>query len=334
MENCEFCDKSYIGKSAKSNLEKHLKHCIFNPKSIKYKCDICEKEFDKRHALNGHKKSCGNFHLVKKKLEEKIHECIYCKSIFDSGVKLGGHVVNCKSDPYYEDKRKNISIKISNSNKNRVLSDDTKNKISVSRKKYLQENPDQVPYKLNHSSKESYPEKYFTEIFDTEEIEVIKYYHIGLYELDFCILDKKINIEIDGSQHYYDYKIVESDKRRNKFLEDKGWDIIRINWAEYQKLNTLDKKEYIINLKNYINNLIDTKPVINILPNVNKCSCGVEISKNSNLCTSCFRLGSRKVERPSTIQLMEDISNLGYLGTGRKYGVSDNSIRKWIKNDK
>jgi hypothetical protein len=29
-------------------------------------------------------------------------------------------------------------------------------------------------------------------------------------------------------------------------------------------------------------------------------------------------------------QLKDDI-NLGYKGTGRKYGVSDNSIRKWIK---
>jgi len=30
--------------------------------------------------------------------------------------------------------------------------------------------------------------------------------------------------------------------------------------------------------------------------------------------------------------LQTDISKLGYCGTGRKYGVTDNSIRKWIKN--
>jgi transposase-like protein len=29
--------------------------------------------------------------------------------------------------------------------------------------------------------------------------------------------------------------------------------------------------------------------------------------------------------------LLKDIEELGYSGTGRKYGVSDNSIRKWIK---
>lgn len=39
----------------------------------------------------------------------------------------------------------------------------------------------------------------------------------------------------------------------------------------------------------------------------------------------------RKVKRPSYEQLLSEIKELGYLGTGRKYGVSDNAIRKWIK---
>jgi hypothetical protein len=40
--------------------------------------------------------------------------------------------------------------------KGRKMSDEQKNKISESRKKYLMENPHMVPYKLNHSSKISY----------------------------------------------------------------------------------------------------------------------------------------------------------------------------------
>jgi len=39
----------------------------------------------------------------------------------------------------------------------------------------------------------------------------------------------------------------------------------------------------------------------------------------------------RTVERPTLETLKNDIETLGYLGTGRKYGVSDNSVRKWIK---
>lgn len=42
-------------------------------------------------------------------------------------------------------------------------------------------------------------------------------------------------------------------------------------------------------------------------------------------------LNTRIVERPSIEQLKMDINLLGYLSTGKKYGVSDNAIRKWIK---
>jgi HNH endonuclease len=43
-------------------------------------------------------------------------------------------------------------------------------------------------------------------------------------------------------------------------------------------------------------------------------------------------LNQRKVkERPSYEQLQEEVNNLGYSGTGRKYGVSDTAIRRWIK---
>ncbi len=41
---------------------------------------------------------------------------------------------------------------------------------------------------------------------------------------------------------------------------------------------------------------------------------------------------SRKIERPPLEQLLIEVNELGYRGTGKKYGVSDNSIRKWIKN--
>lgn len=61
------------------------------------------------------------------------------------------------------------------------------------------------------------------------------------------------------------------------------------------------------------------------------CECGNNISKGSDKCRKCPRVNQRKVKRPSIEQLKEDITNLGYVGTGRKYGVSDNSIRKWLK---
>ncbi len=40
---------------------------------------------------------------------------------------------------------------------------------------------------------------------------------------------------------------------------------------------------------------------------------------------------ARKVERPPFEQLIEEIEATSYLAVGRKYGVSDNAVRKWVR---
>lgn len=63
---------------------------------------------------------------------------------------------------------------------------------------------------------------------------------------------------------------------------------------------------------------------------IKKCKCGVEIFKTSEICINCNSIKNRKVKnRPNFEELVSDIKKLGYSATGRKYGVSDNSIRKW-----
>lgn len=44
------------------------------------------------------------------------------------------------------------------------------------------------------------------------------------------------------------------------------------------------------------------------------------------------RPGARRAERPSLEQLLAEIKRLGYRGVGRLYGVSDNAIRKWVRD--
>ena len=39
----------------------------------------------------------------------------------------------------------------------------------------------------------------------------------------------------------------------------------------------------------------------------------------------------RKIERPDYNTLIEEVNIFGYVKTGKKYGVSDNAIRKWVK---
>ena len=40
---------------------------------------------------------------------------------------------------------------------------------------------------------------------------------------------------------------------------------------------------------------------------------------------------TRKAERPPYYQLLREIAETNYSAVGRKYGVSDNAIRKWVK---
>lgn len=62
------------------------------------------------------------------------------------------------------------------------------------------------------------------------------------------------------------------------------------------------------------------------------CECGAVISKGAKKCTACHGLKRRAVERPPADVLKEEIAKLGFTGVGRKYGVSDNAIRKWCKS--
>lgn len=66
----------------------------------------------------------------------------------------------------------------------------------------------------------------------------------------------------------------------------------------------------------------------------NKCyTCNKPLqNQQKKFCSHvCYHVASRKVSRPSKEQLQRDISESNFLALGRKYGVSDNAIRKWAK---
>lgn len=62
------------------------------------------------------------------------------------------------------------------------------------------------------------------------------------------------------------------------------------------------------------------------------CECGKEKGKSSASCKSCAKKNQRKVmNRPDKQEIKKIVDNFGYCAAGRRYGVSDNTIRKWIK---
>lgn len=61
-------------------------------------------------------------------------------------------------------------------------------------------------------------------------------------------------------------------------------------------------------------------------------SCGKEIGLGRKHCSQeCAKLSARKSQRPPRETLLSEITSMSLLAVGRKYGVSDNSIRKWCE---
>jgi len=153
-------------------------------------------------------------------------------------------IVNAKKRGVFISRNKSEALKLV---PGRPLTDEIKQKISSSRKKYLKENPDKVPYKLNHYSKgQSYPESYFEKWLSDNGVSFISEQQVSIYSIDFRIGD--IALEIDGEQHYVDERIVKSNFYRDEYLKSIGIETIRVRWSHYQKLSDIEKKDYLNNL--------------------------------------------------------------------------------------
>lgn len=159
---------------------------------------------------------------------------------------------------------------------------------------------------------------------------------------------KKINLEdilVENSTYIYTSNLKE--KLYNSGLKERKCELC--NQDEYwngMKISLILDHKNGINNDNRIENLrivcpncnagLETHGGRNIKKSytydktINKCNCGKIISSKSKNCKDCDSIKQRKVDRPSVEQLLNDIEDLGYVGTGKKYGVSDNSIRKWI----
>jgi very-short-patch-repair endonuclease len=231
----------------------------------KCKCEFCNIEFDTRLALRKHLPNCEK-RIKYNSLSNNNWECPYCGVSFRTRRLLQEH----NKQKHFGEGHKNQFIKakllgqdtpevseetkrkIGEKSKGRFHTEEQKKKISEARKKYLNEHPDKVPFKLNHSSKESYPEKYFREWLQKENIFVEREFQVGLYTLDFAWPEKKIYLEVDGSQHHLSW-MIKHDEERTKKLSELGWVCIqRVYWPDYQKLKLEEKQGYLENLKNKI----------------------------------------------------------------------------------
>ena len=239
---------------SKSNFSKHQRRHQNHPETFeipKYKvihegldCQFCGKTCKNNNSLRNHERLCKNnpdrqessFHQYNNRPEHQAWNKGLNKETSE-GVRK--HSESLKK--YYETH--------DGSWKGKKHTEDQKLKIGASVKKFLEANPEMVPYKRNHSSKESYPEMYFTDLFSAENIDLHKQFPVGSYRLDFADPDKKIAIEIDGEQHYVDKKMVAHDEIRDAYLKSIGWYVYRIRWSHFKSANIDKRKEIIEEIK-------------------------------------------------------------------------------------
>lgn len=141
----------------------------------------------------------------------------------------------------------------------RKHTEETKKKLSLIRKQWIAENPDKSPYLMSHKSRgETYPEKYFREWMEKENIPFQQEYKFKLYAFDFLV-NERIDLEIDGGQHKNDKRIIEHDIRRDNKSKSAGFIVYRITWSDYQKLNQEEKSKFLLELKKFL--LDESNPI-------------------------------------------------------------------------
>jgi very-short-patch-repair endonuclease len=208
----------------------------------------------------------------------------------------------------------------------------TREKISKARLKYLQENPDKVPFRLYHSSKDSWPELIFKNELERRLITGwFHNYNTGIYEYDFAFPIQKVDVEIDGPTHVTEI-VKRIDKRRDEWTRIQGWDVLRFKTVHVKR----DVKECVNILTEFLKNKkIDQKYVDEkfneLLLNIKtkKEQRQKEIEEKRQEKTKQIEL-----EKNSRIQKLKeiDLSKRGWLKeASEKLKLSHSAIRRFLR---
>ena len=116
----------------------------------------------------------------------------------------------------------------------------------------------------------------------------------------------EISLETENEQETKEYS-----EKLDNIIEEEDQESINVDSDDIEEIND--------NIEQYINLCID---------------CNTEINKDSTRCNKCTykkKFLEASKDRPSYTELINELQNSNYTQVGKNYGVSDNTIRKWIK---
>ena len=129
---------------------------------------------------------------------------------------------------------------------------------------------------------------------------------------------------------------INSDKLRKRLIKEK----IKENKCEICGLNKWNGEDIPLELDhinsnhndNRIENLQILCPNCHSIETIKRRRKSKPIKVKKERKKSLYTPKRKVINRPTIEELQSDVSIIGYRATGRKYGVSDNCIRKWIKS--
>jgi len=229
------------------------------------------------------------------------------------------------------------------------LSEEVKSHLSEVRKKWLKDNPERHPWRSKEKFK-SVPCNVLKDILIKEGLSFVSEY-IPLQErsfsLDIAFPDKKIAIEVNGNQHYEaDGRLKPYYQERHNLIESSGWKLIELHYSTVynndliQKLIFDLKQSYSLGLVDYSFYQTEQEKIREERQRkvkepkwfCKKCAVPLVANAKSGLCVNCLSVQQRRVARPSKDQLLADVASTPMVSIGKKYGVSDNAVKKWCKS--
>lgn len=136
------------------------------------------------------------------------------------------------------------------------------------------------------------------------------------------------NQTLGGSQYSHNVKITDDDYNKiiellqySEYTQKEIAEMFCVGQDTISEINT-GKSRYNSSLQYPLRKNKDKHTCID---------CGAIISIGAIRCQNCNASTRRKVERPTKEELFIELKNSNFLAVGRKYGVSDNAVRKWCK---
>lgn len=212
------------------------------------------------------------------------------------------------------------------------LSDDVK--VKISHKLRLAHKEGRHPgWTINGRSKRSYPEKrLYSELVKSglfDYYTIIEKFPLGRYWFDFALIDHKIDIEIDGQQHYRTNGAIEHDVIRDEFSKSMGWRVFRISWEEFKN----NSEKVMTELLNFINDNKSER-----IYSIND----IILSNGTRKITKEEYYNKRRIEKSRNSKVLVDLvrsSNIKFGERGwvnqvsRIIGKSHQKVKKWLQDN-